>query len=840
MALTATLVLFLACWLASMLLAAALLAWKSRAGDWRDTFLIGSLIGGAAVVVITETLSALSLFQRGGIVAAWLLALAAGAAWLVRFWSRADGALRLRMRGLLIPVVPHLSPVEVLMLAIIALQIVLLAIVAVAYPPNNFDSMVYHLPRIMQWEQQRSVAFFPTGAVMQVRGTPFNAYAIAQPLIVAGSDRFANLVQWYAMLLSIVGASLAAAVMGADRLRQIGAAVLVVSIPMGIVQATSTQNDYVTAAWLMVFVAAALRFLRGGDGWLWTVATGAALGLAIATKQTALAFAAPMCLVIGAAALMRFGRRAFAAGAAIAAIVLALNAPVTVRTMAVWGSPLGPSSGIANETTGVAVTLSNLLRNIAIHLTMPARAGILHDAALSMSRRLEWLHAGTGIDPADPRFAMTPEENAFAMPFHIHDDLSGNFVHVLLAAIAIAGCLEVLVRRVWRRTPRPPRVSADVLLLGLCLVAGFVLYSYYFKWQLWASRLHLPLFVVGSPVIAMVIFARSRTSLVATVLAVGVAGFAWTMGNELRPLRRQLPWGAEERNNWYFAARRDLQPHYKAIVTTLAGTGCRELGLRISKDPFEYPLWVLLRDRGLDVTIRHIESGVRVPVDPAFQPCAALSAFGEDQSLSRGVRPFRMGDMYLHLWKEHLTPLLTAALEGIEARDRQRVADLRSLQQALEAFISKHRTLPSPADYGEGGGREGFWKGWWDLSAVDGNGNGRPFMDFLIDREVVERIPVDPLNRANSADPLKGEQYVYFVVPPHYDYRGGPCGAPRRWHYLLAITELESVDKRPPVTIRGSGCECLWNDDPNFFQGHFDYILCGVFDPALQEPKKTP
>jgi hypothetical protein len=554
------------------------------------------------------------------------------------------------MRTLLICSAPRLSPVEVVMLSIVALQIVLLAIVAMAYPPNNYDSMVYHMPRIMHWEQQRSVAFYPTGAVMQVRGAPFNAYAIAHPLLVAGSDRFANLVQWYAMLLSVVAASLAAAAMGGDRLRQIAAAVITVSIPMGIMQATSTQNDYLTAAWLMVFVIAAIRFLRDGASWLWTVSTGAALGLAITTKQTALAFAAPICLVIAVAALLRLRSRAIAAGATIGAIVVALNAPIVLRTMAVWRSPLGPSTGHANDARGVAGTLSNALRNIGVHLALPRHAGILRDATLSVSKRLESLNARTGVRPDDRRFSMTPSQNAFAMSFRVHDDLAGNFVHVLLAVVAAAGFLEVLLRRAWRRTAPPAAASAEVLLLGVCLVAGFVFYSYYFKWQIWASRLQLPLFVLGSPLIAILIFARARALFIVTVLAVGLGGFIWTFENEMRPLRLHLPWAADARNTWYFANRRDLQPVFEEIADTMARTPCRELGLRIARDPFEYPLWVLLRGRGVDAAIHHIESSVRVAVDPAYKPCAAL-ALAEDQSLSGGWGPLRIGKFFLHLRK---------------------------------------------------------------------------------------------------------------------------------------------------------------------------------------------
>ena len=188
---------------------------------------------------------------------------------------------------------------------------------------------------------------------------------------------------------------------------------------------------------------------------------------------------------------------------------------------------------------------------------------------------------------------------------------------------------------------------------------------------------------------------------------------------------------------------------------------------------------------------------------------------------------------------------LTAAVEVAEAearaaRDRQRVANLQLLQQALESYITRHGPLPSPAEYGEAAVAPDFWDRWWDLSAVDGNGNGRPFLDFLVERGVVQSIPVDPVNvTSQPTNPREGQQFVYYMVPPSYDYAGGPCGAPNRGHYLLAITDLESEVSRPPKTISSPGCACLWRNDQDFFQKHFDYVLCGSFDPTprAQQPQ---
>lgn len=178
---------------------------------------------------------------------------------------------------------------------------------------------------------------------------------------------------------------------------------------------------------------------------------------------------------------------------------------------------------------------------------------------------------------------------------------------------------------------------------------------------------------------------------------------------------------------------------------------------------------------------------------------------------------------------EPLTPDSRAAT----ARDRTRVQDIHTIQQALEAHIEKFGRLPHPQEYGEGTGTPNFWSEWWDVSTEDANGNGLPFLDFLVEHEVLSSVPVDPQNEMpDDRSPTGGRQYVYFAVPAGYVYEGGQCQAHAGYStYMIGVTDLELEQDRPPTGVTGSGCECLWRDAPNYFQEYFDYLVCGRFRP---------
>ncbi|HKR66321.1 MAG TPA: hypothetical protein VJZ00_21510, partial [Thermoanaerobaculia bacterium] len=167
-------------------------------------------------------------------------------------------------------------------------------------------------------------------------------------------------------------------------------------------------------------------------------------------------------------------------------------------------------------------------------------------------------------------------------------------------------------------------------------------------------------------------------------------------------------------------------------------------------------------------------------------------------------------------------------------RDDQRIADVQKIKAALDQYAARYGALPMPADYGEGTGPVGYWESWWDLSSEDVNGDGKPFLDFLVDGGILPVVPIDPVNRsATKGDPRGGTHYVYYVVPPGYDYAGGVCDPkPNRWHYMVAIAGME--EKRPSSTPAESLCTCLWKDAPDFFRKDFDYVVCGTFDATKE------
>lgn len=164
-----------------------------------------------------------------------------------------------------------------------------------------------------------------------------------------------------------------------------------------------------------------------------------------------------------------------------------------------------------------------------------------------------------------------------------------------------------------------------------------------------------------------------------------------------------------------------------------------------------------------------------------------------------------------------------------KARDTIRIQDMNQIALALERYSLEVGAPPVASAYGEQATSPGWWDGWWDLSTYDRNGDGNAFMDFLRTAGYFATVPVDPLNDPsgyNGQPYAAGHFYVYYNTTASYGYQGGPsCAAGMHGVWLIGIRDLENS----PAGSYNSGCTCLWRDNPNMFQGTFDYIRCGVY-----------
>ena len=126
---------------------------------------------------------------------------------------------------------------------------------------------------------------------------PFSEFIILHLYLFFGSDIFSNFVQWFSMFICIITISLISKELGCDSKYQIFSVLFCSTLPMGILQSTSTQTDYVTAMWLAIMIYFLLKYIRtNASSNLFVFALTLAFG--IFTKGTTYIFAFPFCICL--------------------------------------------------------------------------------------------------------------------------------------------------------------------------------------------------------------------------------------------------------------------------------------------------------------------------------------------------------------------------------------------------------------------------------------------------------------------------------------------------------------------------------------------------------------
>jgi len=169
----------------------------------------------------------------------------------------------------------------------------LLLSIALVTPTNNVDAMQYHVPRALHWAQNQSLQHYPVARVQQnVR--PYWAEAtIMHFRVLWGNDRPVNLVQWFNMIASVLAAVGIVVVFGGKRWTRWLTAAFVLSIPIGVLQAPTSLNDYASAMWVIILAYFVVLSQKRELTRVELTGLAFALGLGMLTKGTFFPYAAP-------------------------------------------------------------------------------------------------------------------------------------------------------------------------------------------------------------------------------------------------------------------------------------------------------------------------------------------------------------------------------------------------------------------------------------------------------------------------------------------------------------------------------------------------------------------
>ena len=394
------------------------------------------------------------------------------------------------------------------------------AIVALAVPPNNWDALSYHMPRVGYYLQFRSLDHYLTDDWRQVV-FPANAeIAILWTVAFLRSDRLANAVQLAAWVFAAVaiyglgrraGLGLQAALLGA------GAFTL---LPQPIRQSTNAQNDLLVAAFLVTSLVFLLQAAQARRPMASLTFAGAATGLALGTKWTALLALPGLAAVFLLVFCRRLDRQVLTGlllGATAAALLgsyfyvqnwLHHGAPVTTGS---WGNVRVQSSESPRQSADLlpvrpkpGAFVANLARtlfqgafaDLSGPLSDPRLQPVTAPLAQTITVAGQWLFAALGIPTVIPGSDLSYEPAFTFANVPVGPDAA--------VGLGIIGGLILIVAPavlVW-----PGRVALGRRAVALASLSYMLLLSLILTWSPWGSpRYLLPACAMAAPLLGLAV-----------------------------------------------------------------------------------------------------------------------------------------------------------------------------------------------------------------------------------------------------------------------------------------------------------------------------------------------
>jgi dolichyl-phosphate-mannose-protein mannosyltransferase len=571
----------------------------------RGAILRGLLAAGAVAVVGVELLSSLGLVRQLPLI---LLTLAAVAAF----------GVVVRHQGRDAEPIAWTRPAHPLLLGALFVIGATTLLVAVVAAPNSWDSMTYHMARVAQWYDHGTVEHYYTAIDRQLWQPPFGGYFVLLGYGgLGGRDYLANLPQWIAGVGAVLVAMEIAGLLGASRRSRYVIALFTATAPALILQSTSTLTDLLggfwigCAAWLALAQYLAPRFSARDALWF-----GLALGLALGSKGTSIPLGIPWLALFLLPAIRPFKPRALLLqGATIALMIVVLGGSHYLRTVALYGDPLGPEA-VQIMLRPASMEVPSILSNLVAHLSLQLGTPWSGVNAL-LSRAVGGIHSALGVDLA----VLYPYFGGFRIfGWTFSEDIAGNLIQSLLG---LAGMMLLIVA--WRRIPPPERLMASLFLMGVLLFALTV------RWQPFIARLHTPILVLLPACLTLSLERLSPRAVKLALAAALLLAIPPLVLNTTRPL---IPAGSlgytgirprsiltESREAQYFANRPVLHPLYRSAAEILGKMGCHRVSLVAGYDSWEYPLWAL----GREYDLHFVHRAPAATGEPAREFCATVA-----------------------------------------------------------------------------------------------------------------------------------------------------------------------------------------------------------------------
>ena len=350
-------------------------------------------------------------------------------------------------------------------------------------PPNNYDSMTYHLPRMESWFQNGTLFGLESQVDRQVWNPQFAESLLLIFKSISPFDHLYNLLQFGALcLILMIFYTWSKGLNSSPILTHLGL-MAILSWPMIVLQGATTQNDLVSALYCLICWIFLSVVCQNPDRKAFHLLFGMSAAIAISVKGTSVLFGFLACLVYFLQFLLF--RKKVKYGLMALLFPFVLNTPLWIQNLTTFNSIYSPKlppeyNGLVTNFSPL-VFLENLVRAFFMNLAAPIES---FNRYLLQSADLILGSIGLQSNNADNTWA-----GGFVIPFGANEEIATSPASIIVVVAAV-----FIIWKNWSIIKGP----FPLIVCGLFPVMYFFASIYVLRNQPWINRLLVPSFVLLS------------------------------------------------------------------------------------------------------------------------------------------------------------------------------------------------------------------------------------------------------------------------------------------------------------------------------------------------------
>ncbi len=551
-----------------------------------ENFIYSLTVGVAALFVATEFLSYFKLITYYGILIYWLV---------VDIIMLGLVCIRVVQYHKKLPKLSY-SKNEIILSVPIMIMSAASFYIALTMAPINYDSMTYHLSRIVHWTNNHSVAYYATHTLRQLTSPMLSEYIMLHYyVLLGGNDLFVNMVQAISYIVNAFIIIDISKKLNVHPFFAYFSSTLFMATPIVLAESMTTQNDVFATMWLLIFVDVLLKYLQAKTLLLdkRTVIDIIIMSICIAFGYLSKPNVCIVMIFFVVWLLLECLKRKDSVSTMLAGMIIAA-VTIGVLLLPFWYRNYMMMGQLNAEITGAKQLVGTknpryLFINFCKNFTYNFPNFIDKYSSERIYSLIVFFAKLLNVEIDDP--GISEEGTSFMVHgFDVKtmDSAVNPFTMIMIVLIVVPLVVLKLVKK-----------SRDMIFkFSFVTLLSFLVFLVVLRWEPYISRYMICYFAILFPVIAyglqMLCEKTNRTVafvLVSLIAFCYISEYSLTITEVMKNYNRY-----DTREECYFTLNHDYYSIYKDVAEYIKLNGYKSVGILSAEDYYDYPLYKLIED----------------------------------------------------------------------------------------------------------------------------------------------------------------------------------------------------------------------------------------------------